>query len=273
MSRTPTSEHRHGFTLVELLVVIGIIALLISILLPAMNKARISARLLVCQSNARQIGVALQAYASEHRGFFPAARGQDYEPVPGGEGYSYKGTGWDEAIAGNLGTRVTWNVNAAPPIGDAMRVWQCPFDEERGSAQGASQRRSYWLNTGNRAATANTSSPAWDADEAINSVRIKPSGSRMSGRSDIAILGCRRSTAASISNTFGYNANNQPAENWPSEKGSATALASMHPLKVPSRSLLFLDGRVTVIRWDEFGGSSARQVYMMYDHPGWNDGK
>jgi prepilin-type N-terminal cleavage/methylation domain-containing protein/prepilin-type processing-associated H-X9-DG protein len=66
---------RFGFTLVELLVVIGIIALLISILLPSLNKARQAAARIQCGSQLRQLNIALVAYAANFRGYVPVGWG------------------------------------------------------------------------------------------------------------------------------------------------------------------------------------------------------
>lgn len=60
-----------AFTLVELLVVIGVIALLISILLPALNHAREAGNRIACASNMRQIGMAIQMYLGEYRNTYP----------------------------------------------------------------------------------------------------------------------------------------------------------------------------------------------------------
>ena len=70
LTRRPAHTLLSGFTLIELLVVISIIALLIGILLPALGAARQTAKSMACLSNNRQIGIAVQTYTADNKGFF-----------------------------------------------------------------------------------------------------------------------------------------------------------------------------------------------------------
>lgn len=65
-------SHRFGFTLVELLVVIGIIALLIGILLPALSKARAQANEVKCMNNLHQFSIGLAIYVDQNKGSLPS---------------------------------------------------------------------------------------------------------------------------------------------------------------------------------------------------------
>jgi prepilin-type N-terminal cleavage/methylation domain-containing protein/prepilin-type processing-associated H-X9-DG protein len=116
---------RRGFTLVELLVVIGIIALLISILMPALSAAKHQANLLKCASNLRTLGQVMQQYAADNKGNIP----RDYTKSEIRQGHIL----WAEAFAPYLDKKFVQVRDlsdgrdaALVPQFAKIKVYQCP---------------------------------------------------------------------------------------------------------------------------------------------------
>lgn len=114
-------HHRSAFTLIEVIVVIGIVMILIGLLFPTLHSARAASKSIACQSNMRQIGVAMAAYAAENAGWlFPPDAGNYNTLAPVGQR-------WFQFV---LHTKPP-----ADPTSTDMRDWTpqvmiCPSDDE-----------------------------------------------------------------------------------------------------------------------------------------------
>ena len=131
--------HRNikGFTLIELLVVIAIISVLAAMLLPALSRAKASARMAICVSNERQIGLMVNLYAEEYNDYVPPLRMDVSMPPLGIDNrflftsiLVYMGNGWYSSQQGSVKvkTDVFWCPESTKPYAqDPLRGYYSIF--------------------------------------------------------------------------------------------------------------------------------------------------
>lgn len=152
------SHHQRAFTLVELLVVVAIIAVLAAILFPVLAQARSAARKSVCESNLKQIGIAMLMYASDWDEKFARTQTSDNPGVPGY--ISWWSTGYYEEALNAYIKNGKGGVNSGGVEGERSSVWWDPSDPDRADPAMMTSWRNNGLITGVSCSLASTTSPA-----------------------------------------------------------------------------------------------------------------
>jgi prepilin-type N-terminal cleavage/methylation domain-containing protein len=156
MSSSPRKARERGFTLIELLVVIAIIAILIGLLLPAVQKVREAAARMSCTNNLKQIGLALHNHDSTY-GYFPTAGGQsqaiDYThlsppaAVEGWAGQILPFIEQDNLYKAFKATGPNWNATLGKEATNVpVKIYNCPSRPSGRFAQPASWGSVYAMN-------------------------------------------------------------------------------------------------------------------------------
>jgi len=239
-SRYFTVQTKSAFTLVELLVVISIIALLLAVLMPALSRAREQGKRLTCANNLKQLSLAMNIYAEQNSGRYPAIQ-------------RYKGV--SNPPEGDI---LAWNpaelMKSSIGVDNKTMLWRCPSDDGKGIYN--NKKFPKYRGDDNYIRSYSANGFIVGALDSIPRVAVKTGGQ--------TILFSENWTGTAVHRQESFL-----SDRIYDQKNRECGAAQLHDAKKKSRAnYSFVDGHVEFMTWLEVSPTGAPAAGMYLPYPG-----